>query len=209
MDLTDFTYENSNLYNSCGKAVMMEWERDWMKKSAEIVCRNGGDVLNIGHGLGLVDSYIQEQNPKSHTIIEIHPEVHKYMKQNGWDKKAKIIKSDWRLCINKLSTYDGIYFDTWAGNGDDFKNGILNNLKHILRKNGIFSFWYSSDEESEALKKICDKNNFTLTYEKLKIDVPESQHKRGGTYINSNLKYVLLPIIVNNNEPIVFKKSVI
>jgi hypothetical protein len=209
MDLSRFRYENSNLYNSKGDAVMMEWEREWMKKSAEIVCRNGGDILNIGHGLGLVDSYIQEHNPKSHTIIEIHPQVHEYMEQNGWNIKAKIIKSDWRKVIDTLPTFDGIYFDTWANRWDDFENGILNKLKYILKKNGIFSYWYNSDKESDELKKICDRNNLDLYYEKMNINIPKIQHKRGKTYINPDLKSIFLPIIVNRNEPMTFKKTVI
>ena len=32
-------------------------------------------MLNVGFGLGLVDSAIQAQNPGSHTIIEAHPDV--------------------------------------------------------------------------------------------------------------------------------------
>lgn len=209
MDLSEFKYENSNLYNSRGEAVMMEWERDWMKKSAEIVCKNGGDILNIGHGLGIVDSYIQKHNPKSHTIIEVHPQVHKYMKENGWYDKAKVIESDWRLVIDKISTFDGIYYDTWSDNRDDFKNGLLNKLPYILNKNGIFSFWYNSDIEDESLRKICDRNKLKLSYKKISVDIPKVQYKNGQTYINPNLKYVLLPIIENTKNPIMLKKSII
>ena len=209
MDLSNFTYENSNLYNSRGHAVMMDWEKDWMNKSAEIVCRNGGDILNIGHGLGLIDSYIQDHNPKSHTIIEIHSEVHKYMKENGWYDKAKVIESDWRLTIDKLPTFDGIYFDTWNGSVDDFENGLFSKLSYILNKGGIFSYWYPYDVESKWLEEECNKNNFELTYEKIKLNIPKEQSKNGSTYINPDLDFVLLPIVVNMNEPMMFKKSFI
>lgn len=209
MDLTKFTYENSNLYNSRGHAVMMDWEREWMKKSAEIVCRNGGDILNIGHGLGLVDSYIHELNPNSHTIIEIHPDVHSYMRENGWYKKAKVIESDWQRAIHTLPTFDGIYFDTWAGSVDDFENGILEKLPCLLNKGGIFSYWYNSDKESDTLKTICERNEFELYYETISLNIPKKQSKNGTTYINPDLNNVLLPIIVNTNEPTIFKKSII
>lgn len=210
MDLSRFTYENSNIYNSTGESVMMEWEREWMKKSAEIVCKHGGDILNIGHGLGIVDSYIQEHAPTSHTIIEVHPDVHKYMEFNGWDKKAKIIKSDWRTVINKLSTFDGIYFDTWGEVSGDFQNGILTKLPYLLNKNGIFSYWYNSDkEEPYQLQKFCKENNLELYYEKFSLDIPEFQFKKGGTYINPDLKFVLMPIIVNTQEPKQLKLSII
>lgn len=209
MDLSKFTYENSNLYNGRGEAVMMEWERDWMKYSAEIVCRNGGDILNIGHGLGLVDSYIQKHNPKSHTIIEVHPQVHKYMKENGWYEKTKVIESDWRFVIDKLPTFDGIYFDTWGDNWSDFQNGLLSKIPYLLNKNGIFSFWYDSDKEPEWLEKICNTHQLKLSYKKISVNIPEVQHKNRRTYINPNLKSVLLPVIVNTNEPMVLKKFVI
>jgi len=41
----------------------------------QAVCTGGGDVLNVGFGLGLVDTAIQSNNPRSHTIIEAHPDV--------------------------------------------------------------------------------------------------------------------------------------
>ena len=41
----------------------------------QAICSGGGDVLNIGFGLGLVDSAIQSHNPRSHTIVEAHPDV--------------------------------------------------------------------------------------------------------------------------------------
>jgi hypothetical protein len=42
-----------------GEAVMMGWEGPLMVQHAAIICANGGDVLNIGFGLGLVDDAIQ------------------------------------------------------------------------------------------------------------------------------------------------------
>ena len=38
-----------------------------------------GDVLNIGFGLGLIDGYVQGLKPRSHTIVEAHPDVYKHM----------------------------------------------------------------------------------------------------------------------------------
>ena len=44
-------------------------------KLVQAVCSSGGDVLNVGFGLGLVDRAIQSNQPTSHTIIEAHPDV--------------------------------------------------------------------------------------------------------------------------------------
>lgn len=39
---------------------MMDWETDLMRRHAEIICRKGGDVLNVGFGMGIVDGFIRE-----------------------------------------------------------------------------------------------------------------------------------------------------
>jgi hypothetical protein len=38
---------------------MMGWEGPLMVKHAGIICANGGDILNVGFGLGLIDEEIQ------------------------------------------------------------------------------------------------------------------------------------------------------
>ena len=55
--------------------VMMDWEAPIMEKSAEYVCHNKGDVLEIGFGMGICADYIQAQGVNSHTIVEIHPQI--------------------------------------------------------------------------------------------------------------------------------------
>ena len=57
--------------------VMMGWEAPLMKRHAEIICPTKGlHVLNVGFGMGIIDTFIQENHaPASHTIIEAHPDV--------------------------------------------------------------------------------------------------------------------------------------
>ena len=38
---------------------MMSWETELMKEHAKIICHNKGSVLNVGHGMGIVDTAIQ------------------------------------------------------------------------------------------------------------------------------------------------------
>ena len=57
------TYTDDNLLlDSNGSAIMMGWEKNIMKYSAFEICKNGGDILNIGFGLGFIDTYIYIQN---------------------------------------------------------------------------------------------------------------------------------------------------
>ena len=49
--------------------VMMDWETDVMSASAAYVCGNGGDILEIGFGMGISADYIQSHSISSHTIV--------------------------------------------------------------------------------------------------------------------------------------------
>ena len=69
------TFEDTKIVNEGGAEVMMDWEAPVMEKSAEFICHNNGDVLEIGFGMGVCSDYIQAQGVDSHTIIEIHPEI--------------------------------------------------------------------------------------------------------------------------------------
>lgn len=55
----------------------MDWEHPIMKRHVEVVCKNGGDILEIGFDMAISANYIQEQNINSYTIVEIHPEMAK------------------------------------------------------------------------------------------------------------------------------------
>ena len=55
--------------------VMMDWEDDIMKASADYICENGGDILEFGFGMGISAGHIQNNNINSHTIIENHPQI--------------------------------------------------------------------------------------------------------------------------------------
>lgn len=97
--------------DSESKAVMMAWEKPLMEAHAKAVCSGGGHVLNIGFGMGLVDTAIQQYAPVTHTIVEAHPEVYKRMIQTGWADKenVKIVFGRWQDVISQLETYDGKY----------------------------------------------------------------------------------------------------
>ena len=56
--------------------VMGDWEIPLMRKHAEVCCyTSGGDILEIGFGMGLFANEVQRIGVKSHTIVEIHPQI--------------------------------------------------------------------------------------------------------------------------------------
>ena len=42
--------------------VMHEWERPLMAADAKQLCKNGGSILNVGYGMGIIDGYIKSYN---------------------------------------------------------------------------------------------------------------------------------------------------
>ena len=65
-----YTNDGGNVVN-----VMMDWEEPMMSASAAYVCEGGGDILEIGFGMGIAANYIQSHSIDSHTICEIHPHM--------------------------------------------------------------------------------------------------------------------------------------
>lgn len=102
-------FSEDKLMDSESKAVMMTWEKPLMEAHAKAVCSGGGHILNIGFGMGLVDTAIQQYAPASHTIVEAHPEVYQRMLRDGWAEKenVKIVFGRWQEVLPQLESYDG------------------------------------------------------------------------------------------------------
>ena len=195
-DKSRYYYIDDKLVNDKGESVMMGWERPIMKKVSEIITNRGGDILNIGFGMGIVDTFIQETNPKTHTIVESHPDVQKKMISDGWDKKKNVTLhfNKWQNIIHKIGKFDGIYIDTWY---DDVVRYIKPLIDNCLKVGGVFSMWYNPAEHNQILKTL--NKNYSVEYVKIKNDglIPpaKEQNSNGNYYIDPNLKTILIPII--------------
>ncbi|XP_059459628.1 protein arginine N-methyltransferase 2 [Corylus avellana] len=136
------TFSEDKLMDSDSKAVMMAWEKPLMEAHAKAVCSGGGHILNIGFGMGLVDTAIQQYAPAMHTIVEAHPEVYERMLRTGWGKKdnVKIIFGRWQDVLSQLESYDGIFFDTYGEYYEDLRE-FHQHLPVLLKPGGIYSFF--------------------------------------------------------------------
>ena len=87
-----YEFEDNAIKTSDGRTVMHSWETPIMEKMAEWVCHSGGDILEIGFGLGISSDFIQSHNINSHTICENHPDIIKDLEEWSTDKpNVKII----------------------------------------------------------------------------------------------------------------------
>ncbi|KAF2008453.1 arginine N-methyltransferas-like protein [Aaosphaeria arxii CBS 175.79] len=119
------TFDRDRLLDESSNGVMMEWETTLMRRSAErLLPTEGLRVLNVGHGMGIIDGIFQSKSPKAHHIIEAHPDVVKRMKEQGWHEKTGVVVHEgrWQDVVPRLveegELFDAIYFDTFA---EDYK----------------------------------------------------------------------------------------
>ncbi|KAI9843833.1 MAG: Arginine N-methyltransferase 2 [Sclerophora amabilis] len=122
---SDLTYKDDRILDADNNGVMMAWEKDIMKRTAELLApRNGLRILNIGHGMGIIDELFQSLSPLNHHIVEAHPTVITKLHEKGWFEKPDVVihEGRWQDVVPKLieenKTFDVIYFDTFA---EDYK----------------------------------------------------------------------------------------
>ncbi|GJP38237.1 hypothetical protein CLOM_g22703 [Closterium sp. NIES-68] len=138
----------SRLVDGEGGGVMMRWEGALMQAHAQAICQQGGDILNIGFGMGLIDTAIAarigqaEGGIRSHTIVEAHPDVIARMRGEGWHEKegVRVVEGRWQDVLPQLGQYDGIFFDTYGEYYDDLRD-FHSHLPQLLKPNGVYSFF--------------------------------------------------------------------
>ncbi|EDQ87989.1 uncharacterized protein MONBRDRAFT_33022 [Monosiga brevicollis MX1] len=134
-------YQGDDLLDEEDRGVMMLWEKPLMDVHAQLMCQTHGDVLNVGFGLGLIDTAIQSHLPRTHTIIEAHPGVLAKMRKDGWMDKpnVRVVEGRWQDVLEQLGTFDAIFFDTF----DDvlYMQEFHQVLPRLLRPDGLYSFF--------------------------------------------------------------------
>jgi protein arginine N-methyltransferase 2 len=175
------TYEEGKLLDDESNGVMMGWEAPLMKYHAELICPEPGKrILNIGFGLGIIDTEIQKRQPSVHTIIEAHPDVYMKMIDDGWDKKpgVQIIFGRWQDVMDQLThAYDGIFFDTFGEYYDDLHE-FHEHLPNILEQDGIYSYFnglcgtnsFFHDVSCNVCECHLSEMGIETTYQELEMD---------------------------------------
>ena len=174
-------FESNKIYytdNSFGGdfEVMMDWEDPLMSASAAYVCENGGDILEIGFGMGISAGYIQSHSISSHTIIENHPQI--ITKAQEWalgKLNVTIITGSWYNVKDNLSTYNGIFYDTF---GDQDMNKFSSSLSSLVKEGAKVTWWNNEPSETNFY------NIPNVTYQILNVN-PSINH-----YFNSTTYYL-------------------
>jgi protein arginine N-methyltransferase 2 len=142
-------YKPGILLDESDNAVMMDWETQIMQRHAEtLIPKSGLRVMNVGHGMGIVDTAIQTHDPAEHHIIEAHPQVHQRLREQGWYDKPNvhIHEGRWQDILPKLVeqgvVLDAIYYDTFAEDYAALREFFAEYVIQLLAKDGKFG-WYN------------------------------------------------------------------
>ena len=141
-------FQDGRILDSAGNGVMMAWETDLMKRSADIlVPRSGLHILNIGHGMGIIDTFFQDKSPSAHHIIEAHAGVLEQMKKDGWYDKQNVTVHEGRWqdvvpgIIEQGTLFDAIYFDTFAEDYKALRDFFSDSVIGLLDDGGKLGFF--------------------------------------------------------------------
>ena len=112
---SDLEVTNEFIYDRTHEQIIDHSERDLIyKESADIICQNGGKILQVGFRMGSLAHFIQRHSTllESHDIIEEHPDIISYAESVGYSQN--LLAGDWRNWVQKMIEndvkYDAIYF---------------------------------------------------------------------------------------------------
>ena len=123
-----------------------------MRRMAEIACMRRGHVLEIGFGMGISCDEVQKLKPRSHTIVEAHPEI--VERAQAWAaarENVSIIAGRWQDRLSEISArgpYDGISFDVFGGSGQ--RESFFSELPRLLAPGGCATLWLADDHALPA-----------------------------------------------------------
>ena len=171
---SSLTFESNKItIEEVGDEIMMDWEHPIMSASAAYVTEGGGDILEIGFGMGISAGYIQSHSISSHTIVENHPQILEKLQTwvNG-KSNVTIISQSWADVTGSLSTYDGVFYDTY---GDERHHLFSSSLSVLTKLNAKVTFWNNNQNESN------DLNIPNCQYQQIPTTPASNQYFTGST----------------------------
>ena len=208
--------ENSIIDESSNWDVMSTWETPIMQKHADIVCANGGHILEFGFGMGISAGLIQEKDIESHTIIEINDTIYNSLVEWAKNKPNVIpVKGDWYDDIPTDRKYDGVFYDGFGDmlNKRYFPTRIMQHCKegtiltwynNLLKEESQYDGSVKTMNRTEKGVPLGDLEQFKsperITYETVSLTIPDEARIKWYLEGEGNIYYA--PQLITDNTDI-------
>lgn len=144
------TFTNDDLVIQ-GHPVMERWEDSYMKELASIAAQKGGEVLEVGFGMGISAQYIQMHSIATHIIIEANADVFDALLRFAQESAHPILplQGFWQEVTKTIpnESLSGILFDTYPLSESEIHQNhftFFEEAYRMLKKGGILTYY--SDE---------------------------------------------------------------
>lgn len=135
-----------------GHPVMERWEDNYMCELASIAASQGGDVLEVGFGLGISAHYIQTHAAiNTHIVIEANADVYDELLRfaQGSTHPVKPMLGFWQEVSSLIpdGSITGILFDTYPLTTEEIHQNhftFFAEAYRLLRPGGVLTYY--SDE---------------------------------------------------------------
>jgi amino acid adenylation domain-containing protein/FkbM family methyltransferase len=135
------------------RLIMEDWQIPIMAAMAKVATESKGDVLEVGFGRGISAGFIQQHEPRSHTVVECDARViedfYEWKKQYP-GRDIRLIEGKWQDVTDQFGLYDGIFFHTSTLTEEDFVEHVVKSVTYAehffpaaaehLRKGGVFTY---------------------------------------------------------------------
>lgn len=166
--------------------IMEDWQRPLMREMARIAARPGGDVLEVGFGLGISATMIQEHGVRSHTVIECNDSIVERFER--WrasypGRDIRLVHGLWQDVIGDLGRFDSIFFHTYALDEEeavDLLAGSVTFAAHFfptaaehLQDGGVFTYLTNEiDSLSRPHQRLLFEHFSSFRLNLVSLDVP-------------------------------------
>jgi protein arginine N-methyltransferase 2 len=214
---SDLVYDAQKLVDSDLNGVMMSWETDIMNRSVASLIPDsapGKRILNIGFGMGIIDSKFASLKPARHHIIEAHPAVLNHIATSSecnfgpaWEASGpeegafKVHAGKWQDVVPKLlaegEVYDAIYFDTFGEDYAQLRMFFTEYVTGLMDQDGKFGFFNGLgadrkicyDVYTKVVEMHCADAGMDVEWEELDVEIPGMEESGKGEWEGVRRRY--------------------